>query len=274
MFLPDRFIKGECPKCHAKDQYGDSCEACGATYSPDRPDQPLLRRVRRHAGAHETSEHYFFTLGECEDFLREWTNATICNPKPPTRWRNGSAAACRTGTFRATRPTSASKFPVRRASISTSGWTRRSATSPASRTCAIKPAWISTTSGTRIPQTELYHFIGKDILYFHALFWPAMLQNAGLRTPTQIFAHGFLTVNGQKMSKSRGTFITAESYLAKTSTRNSCATTTPPSSTASWTDIDLSLEDFIARVNSDLVGKYVNIASRAAGFITSASAAD
>ena len=162
---------------------------------------------------------------------------------------------------------------MRRASTSTSGWTRRSATWARSNFCG-KRGWISTSTSSRPDSTtELYHFIGKDILYFHALFWPAELEHAGYRTPTKIFAHGFLTVDGAKMSKSRGTFITAESYLKTGLNPEWLRYYYAAKLNGTMEDIDLNLEDFVARVNSDLVGKYVNIASRCAGFISKSSTA-
>ena len=180
MFLPDRFIKGECPKCHAKDQYGDSCEACGATYSPTE----LINPYSAVSGATPVTQEIrtlFLQARQCDAISCRTGRADHLQSEAANKMQEWiGSAACTTGTSRATRPTSASKFPARRASISTSGWTHRSATWPASRTCATRHGHgLRRDSGTRIPSAELYHFIGKDILYFHALFWPAMLEHAG-----------------------------------------------------------------------------------------------
>ncbi|MFA5242637.1 MAG: methionine--tRNA ligase [Sulfuricella sp.] len=268
MFLPDRFIKGECPKCHAMDQYGDSCEACGATYSPT----DLINPVSAVSGARpvrKESEHYFFKLGDdkCRTFLAEWTQAAghlqaeACNKMQEwlesglNNWDISRDAPY----FGFEIPDAPGKYfyvwldaPI--------GYMASFMNLAKREGLDFDEFWKEGSN------TELYHFIGKDILYFHALFWPATLKFSGHRTPTSVFAHGFLTVNGQKMSKSRGTFITAESYLQHLNPE--CLRYYYAAKlNGSMEDIDLSLEDFSARVNSDLVGKYVNIASRAAGFI-------
>ncbi len=266
MFLPDRYVKGTCPRCATPDQYGDSCENCGATYSPSDLVDPLsvvsgTRPVERE------SEHIFFRLGNFEaDAARSGPARARCRTPSPTSWTNGSMRACATGTCRATRPISASRSRMRRASISTCGWTRRSATWRASTTTAAAMAWTSRPGGSRAATAELHHFIGKDILYFHSLFWPATLEGAGFRKPTAVHAHGFLTVNGEKMSKSRGTFVTARRYLDHLPPdyfRYFLAAKLGPG----LEDIDMNLEEFATRINSDLVGKLVNIASRCASFI-------
>ncbi|MDP1707503.1 MAG: methionine--tRNA ligase [Gammaproteobacteria bacterium] len=267
MFLPDRFIKGECPRCGAKDQYGDSCEACGATYSPT----DLKNAVSALSGAkpiEKESEHYFFKLGDFEPMLRAWLNPDITQ----TRHVQSEAANKLNEWFDAGLqdwdisrdapyfgfeiPDAPGKYfyvwldaPV--------GYMASFQNYCAREGVNFDDYWHKDSSA------ELYHFIGKDILYFHALFWPAMLEGSGYRKPTAVYAHGFLTVNGQKMSKSRGTFITARTYLNHLNPeylRYYYATKLNDS----MADIDLSLDDFVARVNSDLVGKYVNIASRAA----------
>ncbi len=299
MFLPDRFIKGECPKCHALDQYGDSCEACGATYSPT----DLINPVSAISGAtpvRKESEHYFFTLGACADFLNEWTNAGHLQPEAANKMQEWIAGGLQNWDISRDAPYFGFEIPDAPGKYfyvwldapvgymaSFKNLCARLAANPPS-----PPFSKGGNEGTPLSQrgaggdfatpnfddfwnaekaaqegTELYHFIGKDILYFHALFWPAMLKFSGHRTPTGVFAHGFLTVNGQKMSKSRGTFITAASYrkhLNPEHLRYYFAAKLG----SSIEDIDLSLEDFTARVNSDLIGKYVNIASRSAGFIT------
>ncbi len=266
MFLPDRFIKGECPKCHALDQYGDSCEACGATYSPT----DLINPVSAVSGAtpvRKESEHYFFTLGACTDFLKEWTNAGHLQPEAANKMQEWIAGGLQNWDISRDAPYFGFEIPDAPGKYFYV-WLDAPVGYMASfkNLCAKKGldfnAWWGQDS-----TAELYHFIGKDILYFHALFWPAMLKFSGHRTPTGVFAHGFLTVNGQKMSKSRGTFITAASYrkyLNPEQLRYYFAAKL----NNSIEDIDLSLEDFTARVNSDLIGKYVNIASRTAGFLT------
>jgi len=275
MFLPDRFIKGECPKCHALDQYGDSCEACGATYSPT----DLINPVSAISGAtpvRKESEHYFFTLGACADFLKEWTNAGHLQPEAANKMQEWIASGLQNWDISRDAPYFGFEIPDApgkyfyvwldapvgyMASFKNLVKQRSAVSGQPSAEALFDEFWKE---GSK---TELYHFIGKDILYFHALFWPAMLKFSGHRTPTGVFAHGFLTVNGQKMSKSRGTFITAASYrkhLNPEQLRYYFAAKL----NSSIEDIDLSLEDFTARVNSDLIGKYVNIASRAAGFIS------
>ncbi|MEW5890811.1 MAG: methionine--tRNA ligase [Pseudomonadota bacterium] len=279
MFLPDRYIKGECPRCGAKDQYGDSCEVCGAAYAPTELKNPYSA-VSGATPVRKASEHYFFKLSDprCQDFLRRWTTGQL-TPEPPLQpeaankmqeWL-GAEGENKLSDWDISRDAPYFGFEIPGAPgkffyvwldapIGYFGSFRNLA----ARTPAIDAAAF-TERGT---DTELYHFIGKDILYFHALFWPAMLHHAGYRTPTRIFAHGFLTVDGQKMSKSRGTFITAESYLKQGLNPEWLRYYYAAKLNGSMEDIDLSLEDFIARVNSDLVGKYINIASRCTGFIT------
>jgi len=266
MFLPDRFIKGECPKCHAKDQYGDSCEACGATYSPT----DLINPVSAVSGAipvRKESEHYFFKLGGCADFLQAWTTAGHLQPEAANKMQEWIAGGLQNWDISRDAPYFGFEIPDAPGKYFYV-WLDAPVGYMASfkNLCAKSGLDFNEWWG-KDAKTELYHFIGKDILYFHALFWPAMLEFSGHRTPTGVFAHGFLTVNGQKMSKSRGTFITAASYrkhLNPEQLRYYFAAKL----NSSIEDIDLSLEDFTARVNSDLIGKYVNIASRAAGFIS------
>ncbi|MDO9063703.1 MAG: methionine--tRNA ligase, partial [Sulfuricella sp.] len=292
MFLPDRFIKGECPKCHALDQYGDSCEACGATYSPT----DLINPVSAVSGAtpvRKESEHYFFTLGACADFLKEWTNAGHLQPEAANKMQEWIGGGLQNWDISRDAPYFGFEIPDAPGKYFYV-WLDAPVGYMASfkNLCQSKQADQSKRISRSLPLpqagegwgegvfdafwnkekaaqegTELYHFIGKDILYFHALFWPAMLEFSGHRTPTGVFAHGFLTVNGQKMSKSRGTFITAASYRKHLNPEH-LRYYFAAKLNSSIEDIDLSLEDFTARVNSDLIGKYVNIASRAAGFIT------
>ena len=266
MFLPDRFIKGECPKCHALDQYGDSCESCGATYSPT----DLINPVSAVSGAtpvRKESEHYFFTLGACNDFLKEWTNAGHLQPEAANKMQEWIGGGLQNWDISRDAPYFGFEIPDAPGKYFYV-WLDAPVGYMASfkNLCAKKGLDFNAYWG-QDSSAELYHFIGKDILYFHALFWPAMLKFSGHRTPTGVFAHGFLTVNGQKMSKSRGTFITAASYL-KHLNPEYLRYYFAAKLNSSIEDIDLSLEDFTARVNSDLIGKFVNIASRSAGFIT------
>lgn len=267
MFLPDRFVKGECPKCSAKDQYGDNCEVCGATYSPTELKNPYSA-VSGATPEMRESEHYFFKLGECEDFLKGWTTTEgKLQAEASNKMQEWFESGLSDWDISRDAPYFGFEIPDAPGKYFYV-WLDAPVGYMASHKNLCDRLGIDFDEyWKRDSTTELYHFIGKDILYFHALFWPAMLEFAGYRTPTAINTHGFLTVDGAKMSKSRGTFITAESYLnhlnpewlryyfaAKLSN--------------TFEDIDLNLEDFTARVNSDLIGKYINIASRAAGFIT------
>ena len=276
MFLPDRFIKGDCPKCGAKDQYGDSCEACGATYSPTELKNPRSV-VSGSTPVRKESDHHFFKLSDprCFAFLRQWaiTDERL-QPEAANKlkeWLGDSA----------TDPAGLSDWDISR-DAPYFGFEIPGATGKyfyvwldapvgyyASLKKYCKDRDLSFASFTA-PDSEVeqYHFIGKDILYFHTLFWPAMLKFSGFRTPTNVFAHGFLTVDGAKMSKSRGTFITAQSYLDQALNPEWLRYYFAAKLNGSMEDLDLNLTDFIAKINSDLVGKYVNIASRCAGFIT------
>jgi methionyl-tRNA synthetase len=266
MFLPDRFIKGECPKCGAPDQYGDNCEACGATYSPTE----LKNAVSAISGAkpvEKESVHYFFNLGDFEAMLGDWTNGGD-HLQPEVRnkmaeWLEGGLQQWDISRdapyFGFEIPDAPGKYfyvwldaPI--------GYMASFKNLCDNRGLNFDEFWAKDSDA------ELYHFIGKDIIYFHALFWPAMLHGAGFRTPSAIFAHGFLTVNGEKMSKSRGTFITAHTYLEHLNPEYLRYYFAAKLS-ASVDDIDLNFDDFTQRVNADLVGKVVNIASRCAGFI-------
>ena len=270
MFLPDRFIKGECPKCHAKDQYGDSCEICGATYSPTELINPFSA-VSGATPVRKETEHYFFKLSECSDFLREWTRSGTLQAEAAnkmTEWL-GEAGENKLSDWDISRDAPYFGFEIPDAPgkyfyvwlDAPIGYMASFKNLCAKKGLDFDEYWAKDS------KTELYHFIGKDILYFHALFWPATLEYSGYRKPTQIFAHGFLTVNGEKMSKSRGTFITARSYLEHVKNPEYLRYYYAAKLNGTMEDIDLNLEDFVARVNSDLVGKYINIASRTAGFI-------
>jgi methionyl-tRNA synthetase len=266
MFLPDRFIKGECPRCHAKDQYGDSCEACGATYSPT----DLLNPYSAVSGAtpvRKESVHYFFKLGQCEDFLKQWTRAGHLQTEAANKMAEWFEAGLADWDISRDAPYFGFEIPDAPGKFfyvwldAPIGYMGSFAKLCEKLGLNFEDYWRKDSTA------ELYHFIGKDILYFHALFWPAMLEYSDFRTPTNVFAHGFLTVNGEKMSKSRGTFITAESYLNQGLNPEWLRYYYACKLNGSMEDIDLNLEDFTARVNSDLVGKYINIASRTAGFI-------
>lgn len=266
MFLPDRFIKGECPKCHAKDQYGDSCEVCGATYNPTELINPFSA-VSGAAPVRKETEHYFFKLSECEDFLRTWTRSGTLQAEAANKMGEWFESGLSDWDISRDAPYFGFEIPD-----APGKYFYVWLDAPIGYMASFKN--LCSKSGLNFDeywkagsQTELYHFIGKDILYFHALFWPATLQYSGYRTPTKVFAHGFLTVNGEKMSKSRGTFITAESYLQHVKNPEYLRYYYAAKLNGTMEDIDLNLEDFVARVNSDLVGKYINIASRTAGFI-------
>ncbi|MGH1463300.1 MAG: methionine--tRNA ligase [Neptuniibacter sp.] len=264
MFLPDRFVKGDCPKCGETDQYGDSCEKCGATYSPVE----LKNAYSAVSGAkpiEKESEHYFFKLGDFEEFLRGWVNECV-QEQMIHKLNEWFESGLQNWDISRDAPYWGFEIPDAPGKYfyvwldapigymaSFKNWCDKNGVD-------FDEYWSESSNA------ELYHFIGKDIAYFHTLFWPAMLEGAGFRKPTKVFCHGFLTVDGQKMSKSRSTFIMAETYLnhlrpeylryyfaAKLS--------------SGIDDIDLNLEDFRMRVNADLVNKVVNIASRCAGFI-------
>jgi methionyl-tRNA synthetase len=274
MFLPDRYIKGECPKCGAKDQYGDSCEVCGATYSPTDLKNPYSS-VSGAAPVRRESEHYFFKLGDCEAFLKEWTRSGTLQEEAANKMQEWFAAGLNDWDISRDAPYFGFEIPDTGGSKYFYVWldapigyfgSFRNYFERTGRTSEVDD-FVTRESAAR-SGTEMVHFIGKDILYFHALFWPAMLEHSGYRTPTKIFSHGFLTVNGEKMSKSRGTFITARSYLDHVGNPEYLRYYYAAKLNGTMEDVDLNLDDFVARVNSDLIGKYVNIASRCAGFIT------
>ncbi len=271
MFLPDRFIKGECPKCHAKDQYGDACEVCGSTYLPTDLINPYSA-ISGAAPVRKQSDHYFFRLGQCADFLRIWTRGVgTLQPEAVNKLDEWFRAGLTDWDISRDAPYFGFEIPDAPGKYFYV-WLDAPIGYFASLKNLCERKGISFDAftdrvGSRDEATEMIHFIGKDILYFHALFWPAMLESAGLRTPTFVFAHGFLTVNGEKMSKSRGTFITAQSYLEQGLNPEWLRYYFAAKLGPTMEDIDLSLDDFVARVNSDLVGKYVNIASRASTFL-------
>ncbi len=265
MFLPDRFIRGTCPRCKTPDQYGDSCEACGGTYRPtDLLDarsvisgsEPVMRE----------SEHYFVRLSAFSDRLQEWMASGRLQPEVVNKMQEWFEDGLRDWDITRDEPYFGFKIPGTDDKyfyvwVDAPIGYMASFKELADRLGLDFDAWWNADT-----TTEMYNFIGKDIVYFHTLFWPAMLMGADFRTPTAVYAHGFLTVDGAKMSKSRGTFIQARTYLDHLNPDYLryyfCARLGP-----SMADLDLSLDDFVARVNSDMVGKVVNIASRCAGFI-------
>ena len=279
MFLPDRYIKGECPKCGAKDQYGDSCEVCGATYAPTDLKNSYSA-VSGAAPVRKASEHYFFKLGDCEPFLKDWTTGRLTEepplqPEAANKMQEWFTAGLNDWDISRDAPYFGFEIPGTEGRKYFYVWLD----APIGYFGSFRNYFDRIGRGAEVvdfiggekaaaPGTEMIHFIGKDILYFHALFWPAMLEYSGYRTPTKICAHGFLTVNGEKMSKSRGTFITARSYLEHVGNPEYLRYYYAAKLNGTMADVDLNLEDFVARVNSDLIGKYINIASRAAGFIT------
>ena len=266
MFLPDRFIKGSCPKCGVKDQYGDNCEACGATYTPVELIEPYST-ISNTTPITRESEHYFFKLSSLQNDISNWLGESpLQNPvrNKLKEWLNESLRdwdiSRDSPYFGFTIPNTTDKYfyvwldaPI--------GYLGSLKNYSNKNPNINYEDMISPSSNV-----DMYHFIGKDITYFHGLFWPAMLQSSGYKTPTAIYAHGFLTVNGEKMSKSRGTFITARDYLNKYNPeffRYYLATRLSDG----VEDIDLNWDEFANKINSDLIGKVVNIASRTAGFI-------
>jgi len=265
MFLPDRFIKGDCPKCNAKDQYGDSCEACGATYSPIELKN-AVSAVSGEKPIEKDSEHYFFNLAHFNDMLKTWTTDGHLQPEVSNKLAEWLESGLQDWDISRDAPYFGFEIPDAPGKYfyvwldAPVGYMASFKNLCDKQNLDFDEYWAENS------KTELYHFIGKDIIYFHALFWPAMLTGANFRTPSAVFAHGFLTVNGEKMSKSRGTFIKARTYLDHLDPEYLRYYFAAKLS-AGIDDIDLSFEDFTQRVNSDLVGKVVNIASRCSGFI-------
>ena len=264
-FLADRFVKGTCPKCQSPGQYGDSCEKCGTHYDADRAGRSGEHAVEHEAGGPRGGP----LVRQHREAARvpgrvDASGGAYSRKSPTICTAISSASRCTIGTSRGRRPTSASRFPTARATTGTSGSTPRSATW-ARRCSGASGSGEQFDDWWRSPETEIHHFIGKDITYFHTLFWPAMLHVAGFNLPKKVHIHGFLTVNGEKMSKSKGTFIRASTYLKHLDPSYLRYYYASKLSSA-VDDIDLNFEDFISKVNSDLVGKVVNIASRTARF--------
>ena len=265
MFLPDRFIRGECPFCHAQDQYGDSCESCNRTYTPT----DLVNPVSSVSGAtpvEKESEHYFFNLPAFEAVLRDWVGAGHLQPEVANKLDEWFTAGLREWDISRDAPYFGFEIPG-----APGKYFYVWVDAPMGYFASLKN--LLDRQGRDVEEyigagssAEMYHFIGKDIMYFHTLFWPALLHGSGHRLPSNVFVHGFLTANGQKMSKSRGTFINASTYL-KHLDPEYLRYYFAAKSGSGVDDIDLNLEDFRQRVNADLVGKVVNVASRCTGFI-------
>ncbi|HMB42791.1 MAG TPA: methionine--tRNA ligase, partial [Luteimonas sp.] len=266
MFLPDRFIKGDCPNCGSPDQYGDNCEVCGKAYSPTELKNP--RSVVSGATPElRDSEHYFFELGKFEAFLREWLSGDVAHSSVKAKlaeWLEGGLRD-----WDISRDAPYFGFPIPDAPgkffyvwLDAPIGYLASFKSFCDKIGTDFDAFLKPDS-----DAEMHHFLGKDIINFHGLFWPAMLHGAGFRAPTALHVNGYLTVNGAKMSKSRGTFILARTFLDAGLNPETLRYYFAAKTGAGIVDLDLNLEDFAARVNSDLVGKFVNIASRCAGFI-------
>lgn len=265
LFLSDRFVKGQCPKCKAEDQYGDNCEVCSSTYQANE----LINPHSTLSGAtpvEKASEHYFFKLPEFTEFLKKWTRSGTLQTQVANKLSEWLDSGLQEWDISRDAPYFGFEIPGAPGKYfyvwldAPIGYMASFQNFCDNNGVDFDSFWAKDSNA------ELYHFIGKDIINFHALFWPAMLHSANYRTPTGVFAHGFLTVDGKKMSKSRGTFITADSYLQHFSPEYlryyfACKLTSHVD------DLDLNLEDFIQRVNSDLVNKLVNIASRCAKFI-------
>jgi methionyl-tRNA synthetase len=267
MFLPDRFVKGTCPRCKAEEQYGDACENCGATYTPNDLAEPVSV-LSGTTPVWKESEHYFFKLSDFGDQLREWMKTAELHQHITSKLEEWFEAGLQDWDISRDAPYFGFKIPGTDDKYFYV-WLDAPVGYLASflHYCNQHSELDFEEYWSAGSDTEAYHFIGKDIVYFHTLFWPAVLEGAGFRTPTSVFAHGFLTVNGKKMSKSRGTFIKARTFrdnLDPSHLRYYYAAKLGPG----MDDIDLNLEDFVARVNSDLVGKLVNIASRCAGFVS------
>ncbi len=266
MFLPDRYVKGQCPKCQAEEQYGDSCEKCGATYSPSELINPLSV-LSNTKPIEKESEHLFFKLPNYEAFLKEWTSNGALQSEIGNKLSEWFEAGLRDWDISRDAPYFGFEIPGEKDKYFYV-WLDAPIGYMASfkKFCQTNPEYQFDDYWKKGSNHKLYHFIGKDIIYFHALFWPAMLEGSGFKTPDGVFTHGFLTLNGQKMSKSRGTFVNARSYLNHLPAE-ALRYYFAAKLTSGIEDLDLNLEDFKAKINSDLVGKVVNIASRCSGFI-------
>ena len=266
MFLPDRFVKGTCPKCKAADQYGDNCEVCSSTYSPTELINPRSV-VSGATPIVKESEHFFFDLPSFETMLKEWIRSGTLQQEVANKMQEWFEAGLQQWDISRDAPYFGFKIPHTEEKYFYV-WLDAPIGYMASfkNLCAKKSGLNFDSFWQKNSVAELYHFIGKDIMYFHSLFWPAMLEGADLRKPTNIFVHGYVTVNGEKMSKSRGTFIQAATYLKHLDPE--CLRYYYAAKLGNRIDdLDLNLDDFVQRVNTDLVNKLVNLASRNAGFI-------
>ena len=266
LFLADRYVKGTCPKCKTDDQYGDNCEVCGATYSP----VDLINPVSVISGAtpiEKESVHYFFKLPEFTDFLKQWVNSGAVQKEVANKLGEWLDSGLQEWDISRDAPYFGFEIPDAPGKYFYVWLDAPIGYMASFKNLCEREAIDFDHFWEKDSSTELYHFIGKDIVNFHALFWPAMLKSANYRTPTKVCVHGFVTVNGKKMSKSRGTFINARCYLNHLNPEYLRYYYASKLS-GSVEDIDLNLEDFIQKVNSDLVGKVVNIASRCAKFLT------
>jgi methionyl-tRNA synthetase len=266
MFLPDRYVKGTCPRCGTPDQYGDNCEKCGATYDPTELKNPVSV-VSGTPPVERDSEHVFFKLGHFETFLRDWTRSGALQEAVANKLQEWFAAGLKDWDISRDAPYFGFEIPGAPGKYFYV-WLDAPVGYMASfyKVCQAR-GWDFDAWWSKGSDTELYHFIGKDILYFHSLFWPAVLEGAGHRLPNGVFVHGFLTINGEKMSKSRGTFVTASTWLEHLPSEYLRYFYAARLSNG-LEDLNLDLEDFTNKVNADIVGKLVNIASRCAGFVT------
>ena len=266
MFLPDRFIKGTCPKCDAEDQYGDNCEVCGATYAPTDLKNPVSA-VSGATPIEKESEHYFFKLADFEPMLREWISGNHTQPAISNKVSEWFESGLQSWDISRDAPYFGFEIPDAPGKFFYVWLDAPMGYMASFKNLCDKRDDLNFDDYWKVDsEHEVYHFIGKDIAYFHTLFWPAVLTGSNFRTPTAVFCHGFLTVNGQKMSKSRGTFIKARTYLDNLNPEYLRYYFAAKLSNG-VDDLDLNLDDFILRVNSDLVGKVVNIASRCAGYL-------
>lgn len=266
MFLPDRFVKGSCPKCHSPDQYGDNCEVCGATYNPTDLINPKSA-VSGATPVMRESEHFFFDLPAFSDMLRAWTRSGALQEQVANKMQEWFESGLQQWDISRDAPYFGFEVPDAPGKYFYVWLDAPIGYMGAFKNLCQKRSDLRFDEFWEVnSQTDLYHFIGKDIVYFHSLFWPAMLEGCQLRKPTNLFVHGYVTVNGAKMSKSRGTFIKASTYLAHLDA-NCLRYYYAAKLSSRIDDIDLNLEDFIQRVNADIVNKVVNLASRNAGFI-------
>jgi len=268
LFLADRYIKGECPKCGTDDQYGDNCEACGATYSPSDLKNPKSV-ISGATPIQKDSEHYFFKLTDFEDFLKDWTKAGHLQDSVSNKLQEWLESGLQDWDISRDAPYFGFEIPDAPGKYFYVWLDAPIGYMASFKNLCDREGINFDEFWNKDSEAELYHFIGKDIINFHALFWPAMLSCSGFRTPTAVNAHGFVTVDGAKMSKSRGTFIKASTFLDHVNPE-ALRYYFAAKLGSGVDDFDLNFEDFVQRVNADLVNKYVNIASRCAGFIKKA----